>query len=69
MPYIDQSAAATLLRHKVLRFLARQGLLAPGRVDLLLSWRHSGFPVHNTVTVALDDGAGLERLARYLLRA
>ncbi|MBZ5589027.1 MAG: transposase [Acidobacteriia bacterium] len=34
----------------------------------LLSWRHSGFSVHTSVTVPQDDGAGLERLARYLLR-
>jgi hypothetical protein len=69
LPYIDQTAAAELFRHKVFRFLAREGLLAPGRIELLLSWRHSGFSVHNTVTVPPDDGAGLERLARYLLRA
>ena len=36
---------------------------------MLLSWRHSGFSVPNTVAVAPDDGEGLERLARYLLRA
>ena len=69
IPYVDQTAAAELLRYKVFRFLAREGLVTPERIELLLSWRHSGFSVHNTVTVAPDDGAGLERLARYLLRA
>ncbi len=69
LPYVDQTAAVELFRHKVFRFLAREGLLAPERIELLLSWRHSGFPVHNTVTVAPDDNGGLERLARYLLRA
>jgi hypothetical protein len=33
-----------------------------------MSWQHSGFSVHNTVTVGADDAAGTERLARYLLR-
>jgi hypothetical protein len=69
LPYIDQLAAAELFRHKVFSFLRADGLLSMGRIELLLSWRHSGFSVHNTVTVAPDDGEGLERLARYLLRA
>jgi hypothetical protein len=69
LAYVDPTAAAELFRHKVFRFLAREGLLAPERIELLLSWRHSGFSVHNTVTVAPDDGGGPERLARYLLRA
>ena len=50
-------------------FLAREGLVTPERIELLLSWRHSGFSVHHTVTVAPDDGAELKCLARYLLRA
>ncbi|MCH7665158.1 MAG: transposase, partial [Acidobacteria bacterium] len=29
---------------------------------------HTGFSAHNAVTVRADDGGGLERLARYLLR-
>jgi hypothetical protein len=69
IPYVDQTAAVELFRYKVFRFLAREGLVTPERIELLLSWRHSGFSVHTTVTVAPDDGAGLERLARYLLRA
>jgi len=45
-----------------------EGLLSEDRAKLLLSWRHSGFSVHNAVTVAPDDPHGLERLARYLVR-
>ena len=52
----------------VIGFLTREGLLTEERTRLLLSWRHSGFSVHTSVTVAPGDGAGLERLARYLLR-
>jgi len=69
LPYVEQAAAAELFRHKVFRFLHAGGLLTDERIELLLSWRHSGFSVHNTVTVAPDDGDGLERLARYLLRS
>jgi len=52
----------------VFRFLQAEGLLSQGRTRLLLSWRHSGFSVHTSVTVPPDDRDGLERLARYLLR-
>jgi hypothetical protein len=69
LPFVDQLAAAAVFRHKVLRLLARNGLLEQERIELLLSWRHSGFSVHNTVTAPQGDGDGLERLARYLLRA
>ena len=48
--------------------LRGEALLSEERIRLLLSWRHSGFSVHTSVTVPPDDREGLERLARYLLR-
>jgi hypothetical protein len=68
VPFVDGEAAALLFRHKVFGFLKREGLLGEERARLLLSWRHSGFSVHTSVTVPPGDDAGLERLARYLLR-
>jgi hypothetical protein len=68
VPFVDGEAAALVLRHKVFRLLQREGLLSEERTRLLLSWRHSGFSVHTSVTVPPDDRGGLERLARYLLR-
>jgi hypothetical protein len=68
VPFVDGGAAALVLRHRVFRFLQGEGLLSEERTRLLLSWRHSGFSVHTTVTVPPDDRDGLERLARYLLR-
>ncbi len=35
----------------------------------LLSWKHSGFSIDNSVTVYPSDEQGLERLARYLIRS
>jgi hypothetical protein len=61
-------AAALLFRDKVRVFLTREGLFDEERARLLLSWRHSGFSVHTSVTVPPGDGEGFERLARYLLR-
>ena len=41
----------------------------PKSIDLLLSWRHSGFNIHNHTTVYPNDTEGLHRLACYLHRA
>jgi len=59
VPYVDEGAAEMLLRHKVLALLRRRGLLSEERIELLLSWRRSGFSVHNRVYVPGTAG-GLE---------
>ena len=54
----------------MIAFLCARDLLTEERIELLESWKagHTGFSAHNAVTVRADDGDGLERLARYLLR-
>jgi hypothetical protein len=69
MPFVSTAAAERLFRHKVLAMLRDEGLVTQERIELLLSWRHSGFSAHNAVTVPPGDREGIERLARYLLRA
>ncbi len=66
---IDTHAAELLFRHKVLKLLKKEGLLSDERIDVMLSWQHSGFSVHNAVGVDRQDRSGLERLSRYLLRS
>jgi len=44
------------------------GLLTEERTELLLSWRHTGFSVHNRVRVEPEDQPAVERLARYIMR-
>ena len=68
VPYVDAKAAELLFRHKVIPFLREEGLLSEERIELLLSWQNTGFSVQNGVTVGAEDAAGIERLARYLLR-
>ncbi len=68
VPYVSPSAAERLFRHKVISLLQRTGLLDENRTRLLLSWRNSGFSVHNSVTVPAGDGRALEALARHCLR-
>jgi hypothetical protein len=62
VPFIDSGAAEKVFRHKVMRFLKDEGLLSEERAELLLSWRRSGFSVHNSVTASAADQGGLERL-------
>ena len=67
-PYIDTNAAEKLFRHKILHFLERKALLSDERIELLNSFRHSGFSVDTSPTVWPQDSDGLERLGRYMLR-
>jgi len=48
--------------------LLEEGLLTGERTELLLSWRHTGFSVHNRVRIEPEDGHAVERLARYIMR-
>jgi len=68
VPYVDEHAAELLYRHKVMRMLQEEGLLTEERTELLLSWRHTGFSVHNRVRVEPEDHPAVERLARYIMR-
>jgi len=66
--YIDTHAAEKLFRHKILHFLQRRGFLSDERIELLNSFRNSGFSVDTSPTVWPRDSEGLERLGRYMLR-
>ncbi|MGD8441484.1 MAG: transposase, partial [Holophagae bacterium] len=44
------------------------GLLSQERTELLLSWRHTGFSVHNRVRVEPEEQLAVERLARDIMR-
>jgi len=68
VPFVDEHSAELLFRHKVMRLLQDEGLLSEERTELLLSWRHTGFSVHNRVCVEPEDQAAVERLARYIMR-
>ena len=68
VPYIDTTAAEKLFAHKIMRLLKSKDLLSDERMELLLSFRNSGFSVDTSPTVWPQDTQGLERLCRYLLR-
>jgi len=68
VPYIDTNAAEKLFAHKIFRLLKSKELLTDERIELLRSFRNSGFSVDTSPTVWPQDTPGLERLCRYLLR-
>ena len=53
----------------MLGLLRRRGLLSQDRIELLLSWRRSGFSVHNRVYAHPEDGRDFEALVRYMMRS
>jgi len=58
-----------LFTAEVFRFLRERELLSAERMQLIRSWRHSGFDVFVGEPIAPDDRRALEHVARYLLRA
>ena len=57
-----------LFRAKVINLLVEQKLLPAERVQVLYSWKHSGFNVHAGERVPPEAKADLESLAQYILR-
>jgi hypothetical protein len=53
----------------VSRPTANHGLLSDDRIELLMSWKHTGFSVDNSIIVYPSDEQGLERLARCMIRS
>jgi hypothetical protein len=58
-----------LFRHKVLRLLRGRGLLGEEWVELLLSWRRSGFSVQDRVFAHPGNRREFEALVRYMMRS
>ena len=68
LPELPLQPLAELFRAHVLKLLVDLKLLAPERVQVLLSWKHSGFNVHAGDPVPPENKAELEKLAQYILR-
>jgi Putative transposase len=68
VPYLDHRCAEELFRHRVFRLLKRAHLLSDERIELLLSWKRSGFNIDDSVRIPAGEGKTLEHVARYMLR-
>ena len=68
LPELPLKPLEELFRAHVLKLLVDLKLLPPERVQVLLSWKHSGFNVHAGEPVPPENKAQLEKLAQYILR-
>ncbi len=69
LPQIDVKKLESLFRHKVLKLLLKEKRISKEWVEKLLSWRNSGFNIHNQVRIGSQDKRGRESLAQYILRS
>jgi hypothetical protein len=69
LPEIDIKKLESLFRHKVLKLLLKEKRISEEWVGKLLSWRNSGFNIHNQVKIKSQDKRGRESLAQYILRS
>jgi len=65
----DRPVLRELFTAEVFRFLREKELLSAERMQLIRSWRHSGFGVHVGEAIGPGERQALEHVARYLLRA
>ncbi len=68
LPPIPTVLLAEPLRHAVLDYLVEDEAITEEFAHRLLSWKHSGFSVDNTVGVGANDPQGRRQLARYMIR-
>jgi hypothetical protein len=68
-PALDDQALEKLFQHKVLKRLVRKGKITEELVQLIMSWRHSGFNVHCGPTIQQNDEEAMENIGRYVVRA
>jgi len=66
---LDVSILEPLFRHRILSMLKRRGLIGERVIELISSWRHSGFNVYSSVRIYPRFSQSIENLARYIIRA
>jgi hypothetical protein len=64
----DLKPLEEIFRASVFKMLKEEGKIGDDLINRLMSWRHSGFSVHNGVRVRRDDDGGTEALAQFIIR-
>ncbi|MBL7189775.1 MAG: transposase [Phycisphaerae bacterium] len=67
-PKVSTKPLEQMFRVRVIKMLVEEELLAEELARKLLSWKHSGFSVHNGKPIKRNDTAGLKRVAQYIIR-
>ena len=64
-PSFETKDLEAIFRNKVFKMLLSKGKITQDLVNMLLSWRHSGFNVFCGPRIQPGDGQAMENLARY----
>ena len=68
-PCFETKGLEEIFRHKVFKMLLSKGKTTEDLVNMLLSWRHSGFNVFCGPRILPGEEQAMENLARYIIRA
>jgi hypothetical protein len=68
-PRFETKHLEEIFRHKVFKMLLSKGKITQDLVNMLMSWRHSGFNVFCGPRIQPGDQQAMENLARYIIRA
>ena len=68
LPELDKEQLCAAWREAVFALYLAEGKIEPEVVENMRSWPHSGFHVDQSVHLAADDKAGVERLMQYMTR-
>jgi len=68
-PLFEAKHLEHIFQHKLLRVLLSKGKITQDLINILLSWRHSGFNIFCGPRIYPRDEAAMESLARYIIRA
>lgn len=58
-----------IFRHKVFKMLLSKRKITQDLVNMMMSWRHSGFHVYCGARIQPGEEEAVEKLARYIIRA
>jgi len=65
-PRFTTKTLKEIFRHKVFRMLLSKGKITQDLVNMLMSWRHSGFNVFSGPRIQPAEEEAMENLARYI---
>ena len=68
-PRFETKDLEKIFRHKVFKMMLSKGKITQELVDMLMTWRHSGFNVFSGPRIQPGEEEAIENLARYIIRA
>jgi hypothetical protein len=66
---IDTDLIEKLFIHRIFKLILKKGLITERVVELISSWRHTGFSTYCGKRINPKDKRSTENLARYIIRA